>query len=179
MAGRVFQDAPGTAAFVFSLSLSRDRLFWYRWGLGLGMIVAADAAIGAVLASGLRQAVQTGIYDSVWYPMVRWRELGILWPVAAGALLGYQTRVFGAMRWPSRASEAAGWRRGSWIIWIAAFVALGGLEMLRFWARGGDLEAPQQWTLIASPAFIAYLAILTILTTASSLSYYRRLEIEA
>lgn len=185
LAARIFCDEPGTASFVFSLPLTRARLFWHRWALGVAMIAAADAAIGVVLASGLRQAVQTGIYDSVWYPMVRWQEFGFLWPVAAGALFGYQARMFGAMRWPSRTSEGTGWRRISWIIWIAAIVGFGGLAVLASWAwslipgGGGGMETPQRWHLVASPGFIVYLAILTVLTTASCLSYYRRLEIEA
>jgi hypothetical protein len=185
LAQRIFRDASGTEAFVFSLPLSRTRLFWYRWTLGVGMVALTGAAVGVVIATGLRETVQTGLYDSVWYPMVRWRELGILWPLAAGALFGYQLAAFGALSRPLRAPAEAGGRRGPLVVWIVAIVALGGLATLTTGARAflpGDsagMEAPQRWELITSPAFIAYLAVLTVLTTASCLWCYRRLEIEA
>ena len=185
LAGCIFRDAPGTAAFVFSLPMSRTRLFWYRWSLGVGMIALAAVACEAVLATGLREAAQSRLIGSVWYPMVRWLELGVLWPVASGALLGYQVMAFVGLRWRHRAP--GGVRKGRALL-VAMIVALAVVFVLGFlmWSGpnpgsggSGGLETPARWGFITSPAFIAWLAVLTVMTTVGCLSCYRRLEIEA
>ena len=139
-----------------------------------------------MIATGLRQTVQIGPYDSPWYPMVRWQELGVLWPVGAGGLLGYQLAAFRSLRWPRRAPGAAVKGRAMVIAMIVAFIVAAALVAFTSCSRvavpGRKHRAwrpPLRLGLIASPAFVAWLAVLTVMTTASCLSCYRRLEIEA
>jgi hypothetical protein len=177
LADSVFLDAPGTGAFIFSLPVTRRRLFWYRWSLGIGLIAAGEAVVLIVILSGLRQMVQTCAFHPFWYPTMRWRELGYLWPLAAGAIWGYQVTGFSRLRWPSRQARPIGWQRFSLPTWIVMLFVLGGLGVLMSWERPSG--PGDGWNPVTSGWFVAYIGVLTVLTAASSALCYRRLEIEA
>ena len=179
----LFGDPPGVAAFVFSRPFSRRRLFLYRWLIGLGFQAITILLLLAVLAGGLRQWIHVSLYHhSLWYPMVRWYELSVLWPVALASLFAYQAMLFIMVRSrllrsprPKYAGSMRALRTIVHVMLIAAFaivVLLGGLWAVRLAPTGVSL-------LPAAPLVLPYVAVVTVMTTLGGLSCYRQLEVEA
>ena len=98
LAFRLFTDPPRVSPFIFSRPFSRSRLFFYRWLIGLLVQAFTLIVIFTIIASGIRQVTQVHIFRSHWYPMVRWFELSMLWPVAVASLLVYQATCFLILR---------------------------------------------------------------------------------
>jgi len=178
LAGRLFGDTRGTEAFVFSLPLSRARLFWYRWLLGLACQGLTLLALLGLLALGARQAVQTGLFRSPWYPMVRWYELSVLWPVGLGSLLAYQVVGYVMSRkrvlMVEQAALSLRWKRHvSVICAVGGFVAGFGMFI------GTDGQTPARLPSLPLLPLLAYTIAVVLLTTLSSLHCYRRMEVPA
>jgi len=120
LAFRLFTDPPRVSPFIFSLPFSRSRLFFYRWLIGLLLQALTLATIFVIVASGLRQATQVSMCHSAWYPMVRWFELSVLWPVGLTSLLVYQATCFLILR-----RRLNGCRRISKLKWLGNKMFLG------------------------------------------------------
>ena len=75
-----FADPGGTRSFMFSRPWLRHRLFLTRWALGLTLLAATLALVFVTIAAGGREWWQTRshIQTSVFYPLIRWRELEVL-----------------------------------------------------------------------------------------------------
>ena len=184
LAFRLFTDPPGVDAFVFSRPLSRRRLFWYRWLIGLGYQALTLVVLVVLLAAGLRQGVQASVFQSRWYPMVRWYELSVLWPVGMGSLFSFQVSCFVMLRnrllgasEPSRASRlgravAVGFLAAASLFGVVVLLAVA-VEVVASRGGSGALVG------LEASVFLPYLAVLTIITTLGSLHCYGRLEVEA
>jgi hypothetical protein len=184
LAFRLFTDPPGVGAFVFSRPISRRRLFWYRWLIGVGYQALTLLLLVVLLGGGLRQQIQVWMLQSRWYPMVRWYELSVLLPVGMGSLFSFQAscfvmlrnRLLGALK-PRRAS---GFGRAVAVGFLTVVSLLGAVVLL-----GAAAEVVASRATAATQAefdtsvFLPYLAVLTIMTTLGSLACYRRLEVEA
>ena len=97
IAWMLFHDSGGTAAFIFSRSLSRKRLFLTRWCCGISFQLLTILAVFAVISTGLRSWIQM-LMDSPYLPMVKWYELSILGSFALYSILGYQVVMFLRLR---------------------------------------------------------------------------------
>ena len=180
----IFSDAPGTQSFLFSRPFSRRRLFLYRWGIGLGFQALTLLVLLSVLALGARQGIQTRAFSSPWYPMVRWHEIAVLWPVGLTSILFYQATGFVILRNRLLASGrpvAVGHRKmTARVAFLGALLVLCILLILgRFvfaGVAGGVSSTP--FGLLLKRAFPVYLGALTVLATLASLHCYRRLEVE-
>jgi hypothetical protein len=184
LAFRLFTDPPGVGAFVFSRPLSRRRLFWYRWLIGVGYQALTLLVLVVLLAGGLRQGIQAWMFHSRWYPMVRWYELSVLLPVGMGSLFSFQASCFVMLRnWllgASKPRRASGFGRAVAVGFLAAASLFGVVVLLGAAAeavasRGG----PATLGGFDASVFLPYLAVLTIMTTLGSLHCYHRLEVEA
>jgi hypothetical protein len=186
LAFRLFRDPGGTETFVFSLPLSRSRLFRSRWLLGLVLQAVTLACVAALLALGVREAAQVRLFDSLWYPMVRWYELSVLWSVGLCSLASYQIVAFLLLR--KRLVETDQTKRrgrlrqlaGTAGFLVAAFTGLfGAWIVLLMTVRTGPGE-PSLSALPTGPTTIlSYVFVLTVLTTLAGLYCCRRLEVAA
>lgn len=186
LAYRLFVDPPGAAPFVFSRPFSRTRLFLDRWMIGLLLQGLTLVVIFAIVASGLRQAVQVHLFRSYWFPMVRWFELSTLGSVGFASLLTYQVACFVLLR-----RRLRGYRKKSPQKWAgnAAFLALVGLIAISFLVtyvtamiRGvphsywgptwADLTPWAVWLL-------SYTVVLVATTTLAALYCCRHFEVDA
>lgn len=183
LAFRLFRDPSGVDAFVFSRPFSRRRLFLYRWLIGLAFQAITTLLLVVLLAGGLRQWIHVSLYHhSLWYPMVRWYELSVLWPVVGTSLFAYQATLLVMAR--NRLLRSSQAKRGGLMrklgrvvdgALIAAFafaVLLGALWANRLGSTGA---AP----LLTAPLVLPYLALMTVMTTLGGLHCYRQLEVEA
>ena len=179
----LFRDPPGVAAFVFSRPFSRGRLFLYRWLIGLGLQAVTISALVGLLAGGVRLWLHVSFYGHpLWYPMVRWYELSVVWPVGLASLFAYQATLLVMVRnrliRDSR-GEGCRWirRLGTIVdvVLIAAF-ALAALELAIWTVYTGGISVVSPWV---APLVIPYLALLTVMSTLGALYCYRQLEVDA
>ncbi len=96
---RIFWDGGGVRPFLFSRTFSPTRLFMVRWLFGMTVLFGTWITVAAMIGCGLRQAIQTGIFHSGWYPMIRLMELESLLTLVCVSLLFYQTTVFFVIRY--------------------------------------------------------------------------------
>jgi hypothetical protein len=181
LAGRIFEDPAGTQPFTFSLPVSRSRLFLCRWALGLILQAGALLVLAALLAGGVRQAVQVGALDSPWYPMVRYYELTVLWPFALASLLAYQGVLFGVvLRRLSRQRAALRARRQllgtTWL--TVELVVVMPLAVAAWLAWDLDLRHAVAGGAWRWPG-CAYVALVVLLTTVAARHCYERVEVES
>jgi hypothetical protein len=178
---RLFVDPPGVSPFILSRPFSRTRLFFYRWTIGLLLQAFTLAVIFTIIASGLRQAMQVSMFNSHWYPMVRWFELSMLWPVALASLLTYQTTCFvllrGRLRGNRRISKPK--RLGD-----AAFLAIAALLAALFLFAYVQMRSAGLGTLPSLPPLwqnllLSYGVLLAVTTTLASLYCSRHFEVDA
>ena len=86
--GRIFYDNKRTQAFIFTLPLTRTRLFSYRMIYGMLLIFISTIIIFFLLASGMRNVVQQS-FGSPYFPYVIWYEFRVLYQIIFYTLLGY------------------------------------------------------------------------------------------
>ncbi|MDR0609582.1 MAG: hypothetical protein LBG58_05685 [Planctomycetaceae bacterium] len=91
---RSFADYGHVRAFLFSRSYSPTRFFLVRWLFGLGVITVTGLVLAAVLALGVRQSVQQGLFANGWFPMIRFEELRVLMCYSFASLLTYHTTLY-------------------------------------------------------------------------------------
>lgn len=91
----VFKDFGGVEAFMFSRSFTRNKLFWYRWSIGIALQFVTLVIVTVIIASGLRSLIY---FSSAYQPMIKWYELNVLWPIALGMFAGFAVSVFFTLR---------------------------------------------------------------------------------
>ncbi len=96
VAWRIFGDRDSTRAFVFSRSFGRSRLFWHRWALGMALQGLTLLLVLGTIAIGARSWLHH--YNSPWYPMVKWYDLNVLWPIAILGLIAFNVQMFMMLR---------------------------------------------------------------------------------
>ncbi len=96
VAWRIFGDRDSTRAFVFSRSFGRKRLFWHRWALGMALQLFTLLLVCCTIAFGVRNWLHH--FNSPWYPMVKWYDLNVLWPVALFGLVAFNVQMFMMLR---------------------------------------------------------------------------------
>jgi hypothetical protein len=180
----IFRDPTNTQPFLFSRPLSRGKLFLSRWGLGIGFQIVTLAIVLALLALGCRGWFQR---TYAWSAMVKWYELSVLWPLGLASLVCYQVAMAGYLirkvlvqeravtsRVPTRPQ-----RKGGPVLLILVLGLASGAAILLVslaTIRCGIGHLLPAW---AARAAIAYIVIIAVLTTASALHCFHRLEIEA
>jgi hypothetical protein len=183
LAYRLFVDPPRVAPFVFSLPFSRTRLFLCRWAIGLLLQALTLVVIFAIIALGFRQLIQVYLFRSNWYPMVRWYELRMLWPVGLTSLVIYQATAFVLLRRRLRGSRRLSKTR---LVANAAFAALVGMAALfplvgytaaRF--EGAPPIYSEFFPQVMTWPALAYAAVLVVTATLASLHCSRNFEVNA
>jgi len=96
VAWRIFGDRDSTRAFVFSRSFGRKRLFWHRWALGMALQGLTLLLVCCTIAIGARSYLHHR--NSPWYPMVKWYDLNVLWPIAVFGLIAFNIQMFMMLR---------------------------------------------------------------------------------
>ena len=96
VAWRIFGDRDSTRAFVFSRSFGRKRLFWHRWALGMALQGLGLLLVWCAIAFGARSWLHH--FNSPWYPMVKWYDLNVLWPIAVFGLIAFNVQMFMMLR---------------------------------------------------------------------------------
>ncbi len=96
VAWRIFGDRDSTRAFVFSRSFGRKRLFWHRWVLGMALQLLTLLLVCCTIAFGARSYLHH--FNSPWYPMVKWYDLNVLWPIALFGLIAFNVQMFMMLR---------------------------------------------------------------------------------
>lgn len=91
---RSFADYGNVRAFLFSRSYSPSRLFLVRWLFGLTTIIVTGLILVAMMAFGIRQSVQQGLFANGWFPMIRFEELRVLMSYSFASLLTYHTTLY-------------------------------------------------------------------------------------
>jgi hypothetical protein len=94
LAVSVCQDPANTQAFLFSRSVSRKKIFIYRWCFSLLCQIITIAVLLFVMASGLRQYVQLSIFESPWFPYVRWFETSSIISFSGLSFFIFQVTMF-------------------------------------------------------------------------------------
>ncbi len=96
---RIFWDGRGVRAFLFSRSFSPGRFFMVRWLFGLGVLAITWATVALLLGGGVREAVQTSLFQNGWFPMIRRLELQTLPGLMLISTIVYQSTVFFVVRY--------------------------------------------------------------------------------
>ncbi len=96
VAWRIFGDRDSTQAFVFSRSFGRKRLFWHRWALGMALQGVGLLLVFCAIAFEARSWLHH--FNSPWYPMVKWYDLNVLWPIALSGLIAFNVQMFMMLR---------------------------------------------------------------------------------
>jgi uncharacterized protein (DUF2062 family) len=180
LGGKLFQDAPDVAAYVYSWPLSRRRLFLYRWVLGIGCHAIVGAAVAFVITSGARELVQVKLAQSVWYPMIRPYEIGAVWPVLLTSLLFYQATCFIVLKEQlsgrSRRQSRTGRRQVS--LWF--FLTITILILIVLYSSVAQSQSgPGPVDAEGIDILFGYLALLTVATTLGAMHCCRFVEIDA
>lgn len=171
LAWRIFSDPGATRSFLFSRPLSRRRLFFTRWALGLTLQALTIVVLFAVIAFGLRSWLQVKGY-SLYHPMVRWFELEVLWPVGLFSLLAYELQMFLKLR-----AEILAHRPNRWVDTLVQGIvgALTALLLLVLFIQSSEIRLNPAGTF----GLLVYVVTVTILATAASAHCYRHLEVDA
>ena len=164
IAWMLFHDSGGTAAFIFSRPLSRNRLFLTRWCCGILFQFLTVLAIFVTISTGLRSAIQL-LMNSPYQPMVKWYELSILASFALYSLLGYQSVMFLRLRAKIVSVRPPTWRDNLKTVSVIAlcFLVIPGLI--------ANIE-PMHYQL-------TYATLVMVLGTLGSLHCYQCIEVEA
>ncbi len=86
--GKIFYDKRCTQAFIFTLPLTKARLFVYRFIYGILLITISIFIILVLLASGMRNVLQQSL-DSLYFPYVIWYEFRVLYQIMLCTFFGY------------------------------------------------------------------------------------------
>lgn len=115
-AWRLFTDPHGTRTYIFTRGLSRGRLFWNRWGLGISGLLFV--ALGAVVltASDARGAMSRWQQspNALYYPMIRPFEIAIVPTLLGVAVLAYCATAFLVIRGGLEIPRSPSVWRGIW-----------------------------------------------------------------
>ena len=172
----LFRDPGVTRPFLFSRPLSRQRLFFIRWTLGLTLQVLTLIVLFAVIAFGARSWLHVKAY-SPYHPMVQWFELQVLWPVGLCSLLAYEIGMFLKLRAEILATRSNRWQ-DTLVQWLASALTV----LLLFLPVFSSAIAPISEVLsnrMVIFGLLAYVATITILATAASVHCYSHLEVDA
>ena len=182
----VFSDKPGVRSFLFSRAYSPKRFFLVRWSFGLIVIAATALVIAAIIASGLRQGVQTTLFRNGWYPMIRRFELNVLWTFVIASLFAYHTTLFWVVRngflVKRKYSKPQLWlRRGTTFLVAMSLLFAGGLLVTGI---GADLYLRGNYVTFVTLRFLAVVLIPTVAAQTCIAPWfgvfcYRRQEIES
>jgi len=178
LAWRIFSDPGATRSYIFSRPLSRRRIFFTRWALGLTLQALTIVVLFAVIASGARSWLQVKI-GSVYHPMAWWFELQVLWPVGLFSLLAYEVQMFLKLRAEILTTRPKRWPN---ILANGVVIALTALVLLPQFLDPRYDQWYQTWEgadRVVNLVLMVYIAIITILATAASLHCYCHLEVEA
>jgi hypothetical protein len=183
LAYRLFVDPPRVAPFVFSQPFSRTRLFLSRWTIGLLLQALTLIVVFAIITLGLRQLIQIYLFRSNWYPMVRWCELSMLWPIGLTSLVVYQATTFVVLRRRLRGDQRHSRSRLTANAAFAAMVAVVALFPLVGYAAARFAGAPPIYSECFPPVLtwpaLAYAVVLVAITTLASLHCCRNFEVNA
>ncbi len=175
VAWRIFGDRDSTQAFVFSRSFGRKRLFWHRWVLGMALQLLTLLLVFCTITFGARSYLHH--FNSPWYPMVKWYDLNVLWPVALFGLVAFNVQMFMMLRGligksshRSRRQVIAG--RVAAVI-VAVLFVFGGLVSSVAQVRGTSGVATMRYY------FLAYAAIVSLFAAISARHCIIHLEIES
>lgn len=95
--GTIFCDYK-TDSFLFSLPISRKKLFAYRYLTGLLFLLLTLTIIFLLIALGFRCVIQLGA-KSPFFPMVMWYELNTVWSIGVFFFIAYSCFVYLCI-WP-------------------------------------------------------------------------------
>ena len=168
----LFSEHGGTQSFLWSRPMTRRRLFLHRWGLGLAFQGLTLAALFLLLAGGVRSTLHVW-RGNPYFPMVRWFELTVLWPVAVYSLFAYQLtlflKVYVDLTWGSADSVRGAMLRGT-------LLKLGGVGVPAILVGWGDWYKTEiQWTPLELVGYVAAAAVASTLAAAHA---YRHTEVE-
>jgi hypothetical protein len=181
----IFSDNGGVRPFLFSRAFSPTRLFLVRWLFGLAILLFAAAMITAILALGIRQAVQTALFQNAFYPSIRYYELHVLWTFGIAALLTYHTTLFWTLRnrylIKLKLSAVQRWgRRVATLLVVLTFIVFG-LALL--YLTGIDLFMQVGYITFFLPilqiVFLPAVILQTVLVPFYGVHCYRYQEIES
>ena len=170
LAAALFSDPPGVAAFVFSLPISRSRLFVYRWLIGLAAQAVSVALFALLVIFGLREDLQSVMDQGMWYPMIRWSELSFAWHLGLYSLATYQISMFVILKPRQFGRSDATVKR---MIWVAVFW----LPVVIYGSFISQV-AGSEWD-VANPVLAGSLFVVTFLTTVAARHCFCRAEIAA
>ena len=93
---RLFADARATRAYLFTRGLSRSRIFWNRWLLGLVGLALATGLAAAAIGLGARDLCHRalGYEDAIYYPMIRMFEFRRLPALFGTEVFSYCLTIF-------------------------------------------------------------------------------------
>ena len=124
---RLFSDATGVEAFIWSRPIVRRKLFCIRWLLGIGFIGGTTLLMVILLAGGVRSWVHVQL-GGMFHPMVRWYELNALWSTLLPGLYGYHFallfKVYTDVAWGTHDALIQIQRRQAGISLVAVFFSL-------------------------------------------------------
>jgi hypothetical protein len=183
LAYRLFVDPPRVAPFIFSQPFSRTRLFFTRWTIGLLLQALTLVVVFAIIALGLRQLIQVYCFGSNWYPMVRWYELSVLWPVGMASLFVYQATAFVLLRRRLRGNRRLSKSRQTANAAFAALATVVALLLTFAYTAARFAGAPPIYSEFFPPVLtwqaLAYVVVLVAMTTWASLYCCRNFEVNA
>jgi hypothetical protein len=166
----IFRDPRNTGAFVFSRPYTRQRIFWNRWLLAMGLQVVTAVLVCAVLAVGVRTWIQG--HHLRHYPMVAPFELIVLWPLSVASLISFHISMFMVVRGRVLSpGSGAGWKRYAVNIVCLMLLAvyMGGIQI------AADTSSGHAFGLVHWA--VAYALVVTVMATAASLDGYRNMDI--
>ena len=185
---RLFADAPATRAYLFTRGLSRSRIFWNRWLLGLVGLALATGLAAAAIGLGARDLCHRalGYEDAIYYPMIRMFEFRCLPALFGTEVFAYCLTIF-AVVWRARVTSKRSSSLGGALRRTRDFAALG-LGALAMWVAVQyvvevaipETGAPLVERLWGSPACqFMYLVLWPLVATWAAAHAWRHQEIPA
>ena len=142
---------------------------------------ALQTALSTLLLAGVLPALALGVRcfihdESPYYPMVRWYDLNVLWPIVIAAVAGFHISMFLTLRWQIVNTGVNSKHRNLLIMILMGLGALGLAASI--FMMGATHQIPSS---ITNPPLIlcGYVAILAFVLLIASFHCHRHMEIAA
>jgi hypothetical protein len=185
---RLFSGSAAVRGYLFTRGLSRSRIFWNRWFLGMFGIAFVTVAAWLMIACGARAAWHHGMgeYGAAYYPMIQMFELRCLPALVGTAATAFCLTTFvvvGRSLAITRRSASA-WTalRSTRDVIALGLGAMATWYALQFLISDGDWGAslPMYLAVCRSPfCQMAYLVVCPALATWGAAHAWRYLEVPA
>jgi hypothetical protein len=187
-AWRLYSGSAAVRCYLFTRGLSRSRIFWNRWALGMSGTIFVTGLAWLLIICGARATWHRawGDYDAAYYPMIQFFELRCLPALFGAAATAFCLTAFvvvgRALAITRRSASAWTALRSTRDVIALGMGAMATWYAIEFLISGDDWATaiPAYLTICQSPLCqIVYLVLCPALATWGAAHAWRHLEIAA